>query len=115
MPCSAPARKGHRDIYRKRADGAGAVEELLVSEINKSVDSISPDGKYLLYNTSFLGEQSKVSLRVPLTGDRKPVLLAGGVYRANHGQFSPNSRWVAYMSQNRGGLRYLCRPRRGPG
>jgi len=94
-------RKGYRDIYRKRSDGAGPTEELLVSEINKNVDSMSPDGKYLLYDTAFSSEQSSI-MAVPLTGDRKPVLVSGGSYRANNGQFSPNGRWVAYMSQESG-------------
>lgn len=94
-------RKGHKDIYRKRADGAGAEEEVLVSGTEKSVDSLSPDGKSLLYNGPLPGKRWCVWL-LSLMGNRKPALIAGGSYLANHGQFSPNGRWIVYTSEESG-------------
>jgi Tol biopolymer transport system component len=90
-------RKGRKDIYRKRADGTGAEEEVLVSNLDKSVDSVSPDGKYLLFNQPTPGKEWSI-WSLPLTGDRKPTLLAGLAYFANHSQFSPNGHWIAYSS-----------------
>jgi Tol biopolymer transport system component len=95
------SRKGHRDIYRKRADGVGAEEELLVSDVDKSVDSLSPDGKYLLYNVIKSGGPNSIWL-ASLTGDRKPTPIVLGPYYANHGQFSPNGRWIALTSNEFG-------------
>jgi Tol biopolymer transport system component len=94
-------RKGHRDIYRKRADGVGGEEELLVSNVDKNVESLSPDGKYLLYNVQ--PNDRPISVwSLPLTGDRKPEPFAGGAYQANYSQFSPNGRWIAYTSLESG-------------
>jgi Tol biopolymer transport system component len=95
------SRKGHKDLYRKRADGTGGEEELLASDVDKNVDSLSPDGKYLLYNTT--GTNKPVSTwALPLSGDHKPVLIAGDRYVATEGQFSSNGRWITYMSTESG-------------
>ncbi|SPF48854.1 Serine/threonine protein kinase [Candidatus Sulfopaludibacter sp. SbA4] len=95
------SRKGHHDIYRKRADGVGAEEELLVSEVDKGVDSLSPDGKLLLYNVQGPGGRSSI-WSLPLTGDGKSTPVVTGPYLANFGQFSPNGRWIAYTSTESG-------------
>jgi Tol biopolymer transport system component len=94
-------RKGHHDIYRKRADGVGAEEALLVSDVEKGVDSVSPDGKFLLYNVPGPHLQSSIWL-LPLTGDRKPTPVVPDSSPANFGQFSPNGRWIAFASQQSG-------------
>jgi Tol biopolymer transport system component len=94
-------RKGHKDLYRKRADGTGGEEELLASDVDKNVDSLSPDGKYLLYNTTGTGKPLS-TWALPLSGDRKPVLIAGDRYTATYSQFSPDGRWIAYMSLESG-------------
>src|SRR5262249_43375882 len=107
-------RKGHRDIYRKRADGTGAEEEVLVSGAEKSVDSVSPDGKYLLYNGPTPGKQWSI-WSLPLRGDRKPTLVAGLAYAANQGRFSPNGRWIAYNSLESGRSQLFVRNAPGSG
>jgi dipeptidyl aminopeptidase/acylaminoacyl peptidase len=94
-------RKGHKDLYRKRADGTGVEEELLVSDVDKNVESLSPDGKYVLYNTTATGKPIS-AWALPLAGDRKPILIAGERYAATYSQFSPNGRWIAYMSTESG-------------
>jgi Tol biopolymer transport system component len=106
-------RKGHKDIYRKRADGVGAEEELLVSDVDKSVDSISPDGKYLSYNVEIPGKPIS-TWSLPLMGDRKPTAIAGRAY-ANFSQFSPNGRWIAYMSLESGRLQVYVQNAPGSG
>ena len=45
-------RKGHRDIYVKRANGAGEEQMLLQSEGNKYVEDWSSDGQYLLWGSN---------------------------------------------------------------
>ncbi|HYW46419.1 MAG TPA: protein kinase [Bryobacteraceae bacterium] len=107
-------RKGHRDIYRKRADGVGAEEELLVSDGDKNVDAVSPDGKFLLYNVNTPGKQW-ATWSLPLTGARKPTLVAGGEYFANHAQFSPDGRWIAYTAQESGRTQVVVQSAPGSG
>jgi Tol biopolymer transport system component len=107
-------RKGHHDIYKKRADGVGAEEAILVSEVDKGVDSVSPDGKFLLYNVQGPRAQSSIWL-LPLTGDRKPTPVVAGGYPANFGQFSPNGRWIAYTSEESGRDEVFVRTAPGSG
>ena len=94
-------RKGKKDIYRKRADGIGAEEELLASNIDKNVDSVSPDGKYVLYNTTVPGKPMDTFV-LPLTGERHPAQFTAGPFAKTAGQFSPDGRWVAYDSDEAG-------------
>jgi eukaryotic-like serine/threonine-protein kinase len=107
------SRKGHHDIYRKRADGTGTDEELLVSDSDKGVDSVSPDGKFVLYNTQGKGRSAIWSL--PTTGDRTPTAVVMGPYLANFGQFSPNGRWIAYTATESGRNQVFVRSAPGSG
>jgi eukaryotic-like serine/threonine-protein kinase len=91
-------RTGQRNIYWKAADGSGS-EELLLGgkEGRENVEDWSRDGKYLMYTYQ---PPSGARLYVlPLDGDRKPVRFVTTEFWTQHGQFSPNGRWVAYRSQ----------------
>ena len=59
------------------------------------VRSVSPDGKVLLY-----GIQDIMTL--PLTGERKPEAYLQTKYFENFATFSPDGRWVAYVSDESG-------------
>ncbi len=101
-------RLGQRDIYQKPADGSGSEELLLGGKAgHKNVEDWSRDGKYLAYNyqpTSGNGPLSgSAHLYVlPLDGNRKPVQFLNPEFATQHGQFSPNGRWVAYRSTESG-------------
>jgi eukaryotic-like serine/threonine-protein kinase len=95
------SRKGKKDIYRKRADGVGGEEELLASSDDKNVDSLSPDGKYVLYNVTTPGRPMDIFM-LPLTGQRNPAPFTPGSYAKTSGQFSPDGRWIAYDSDESG-------------
>ena len=89
-------RAGQRNIYWKAADGSGS-EELLLGgkDGQENVEDWSKDGKYLMYNLTLAGV---THLYVLPLADRKPVPFLNSQFRAEEGQFSPNSRWVAYSS-----------------
>jgi Tol biopolymer transport system component/predicted Ser/Thr protein kinase len=95
-------RLGQRDIYQKLADGSGPDELVLGGKGGaKNVEDWSPDGRYLVYNYS--PPASSVDLDVlPLAGDRKPVPFVSTQFINQHGQFSPNGRWLAYRSSESG-------------
>jgi Tol biopolymer transport system component len=63
------------------------------------LDDWSPDGRYLLYHDSDRNQM----WALPLEGDQKPVLavrsLSGVI---DQGQFSPDSRWIAYHTNESG-------------
>jgi Tol biopolymer transport system component len=90
------------------ASGEGDEEELLRSQSAGAIwaNSWSPDGRVLLYAwyaASALTPGS-VDLGVIPSGDRKPVpfLRDARGFNENQGQFSPNGRWVAYVSNASG-------------
>ena len=89
-------RTGQRNIYWKAADGSGS-EELLLGgkDGQENVEDWSKDGKYLMYNVLLAGAAHIYVL--PLA-DRKPIPFLNSELVTQEGQFSPNSRWVAYRS-----------------
>ena len=93
-------RTGQRNIYLKPADGSGSELLLGGKDGQENVEDWSQDGKYLLYN---LQPGNAAHLYVlPLTGDRKPVPFLNTEFRTQQGQFSPNGRWIAYLSTESG-------------
>lgn len=101
----ASARNQHPDLYRKSLDGAGAEELLYSDNLEKSPTSWSPDGKFLLYH-ALMGAGNAV-LVLPLTPDRpgaplKPFRFTQSPYNEISAQFSPDGRWIAYVSSESG-------------
>ena len=95
-------RLGQRDIYQKPADGSDPEELLLGGKGGgKNVEDWSRDGKYLIYNYQPPGPAAHLYV-LPLDGDRKPVPFVNPELTSQHGQFSPNGRWVAYRSNESG-------------
>ena len=102
------------NLFRKRADGSTEQEQLTRSPNPQVVWSTSPDGKFLLF-----GEPSpamKGDLWVlPLDGDRKPSLFLQTRFNETQAQFSPDSQWVAYASDESGRLEIHIRKFSAPG
>jgi eukaryotic-like serine/threonine-protein kinase len=95
-------RLGQRDIYRKPADGSGSEELLLGGKGgHKNVEDWSRDGRYLIYNYQPATGSAHLYV-LPLDGDRKPAPFVNLEFTTQHGQFSPNGRWVAYRSSESG-------------
>jgi Tol biopolymer transport system component len=90
---------GNRDIYEKSANGIGDSQLVFASkDQQKSVDDWSPDGRYVVYDTTSPG-----SLWIlPLFGDRKPFPFVQGNYEARQARFSPNGRYIAYATNETG-------------
>jgi serine/threonine protein kinase len=77
------------------------VETFLETDQDKRPLDWSNDGKLLLYVTSDpkTGDDLWV---LPLKGDRKPVPLATSPSSEFEGRFSPDGRWVAFVSNDSG-------------
>ena len=98
-------RKGHYDLYRKSADGAGTEELLYADGQDKVPTSWSPDGRFLLYFTG--GGQRYDLWLLPLTPERpgaplKSTPLHQTRFNEKFPRFSPDGRWVAYNSEESG-------------
>ena len=102
-------RKGHRDLYLKPSNGAGSEELLLESAQDKIPFDWSHDGRFLLY--AGLDPQTSSDLWVlPIEGDRKPFVFLKTNVEERRAQFSPDGRWVAYMSNESGRYEIYLRP-----
>ena len=71
----------------------------------------SPDGQYILYNIGSFGLGNGQDIWVlPLNGDRKPFPYAEGPGEQMYAQFSPDGRWVAYVSNETGNYELYVAP-----
>jgi Tol biopolymer transport system component len=99
------------NLYQKASSGAGNEDLLLKSNEHKSAQDWSRDGKFLLYSVNVDGLEDFTASHdlwvLPLTpGDHKPELYLGTEFNETQGQFSPDSRLIAYSSNASGGNKY---------
>ena len=110
QPCWAPDgrsiaygsnRSGMFDIVLISASGGGVEQTLVHGGTTNWCDGFSPDGNFLLYESSDPKTQFDLWV-VPLSGDRtpRPFLRTGAT--ETHSSFSPDGRWVAYTSDASG-------------
>jgi WD40 repeat protein len=106
-------RGGKLDLFIRPADGSGDEQPLLVSEGDKASQDWSSDGRFLLYSTQH--PKTRADLwALPIQGpvrkgqdpaaiDRgKPFPVAQTEFEEGQGQFSFDTRWVAYTSNETG-------------
>jgi len=98
-------RKGHYDLYRKSASGAGPEELVYADATDKVPSSWSRDGRSLVYFTGG-GSQFRLWL-LRLTPDQPgapltPVPLLGTTFNERSASLSPDDRWVAYVTDESG-------------
>jgi Tol biopolymer transport system component len=94
-------RGGVQDLYLKASNGTGSEEILLKSATSKIASHWSRDGRFLLYADT--NPKTKSDLWVlPLTGDRAPIPFLQTEFNESQGQFSPDGKWIAYVSDESG-------------
>ncbi len=94
-------RRGVRDIYKRLASGEGADELVFESEVSKSVNAWSLDGRFVVYDTGGLGTSSDLYV-LPLVGERRPVVLDSQPGFQQQADISPDGRLIAYASSESG-------------
>jgi Tol biopolymer transport system component len=93
--------KGIVNIFVKPASGSGNAELLIDTQNPKYPTDWSSDGKYLLYDE--IDPEFKFDLWIlPLTGNRKPWCYLRSQFNESHAQFSPDTKWIAYSSDETG-------------
>ena len=94
-------RNGLPSIYQKPSSGAGAEEALITSAEPKFNPEWSPDGRFILYAQTNATTNVDLLL-LPLSGERKPQPFLQTNFIEAQGRFSPDARWVAYISNETG-------------
>jgi Tol biopolymer transport system component len=102
-------------IFVKPADGSGAEEIVVPGEgLILAPTSWSSDGKFLAYWSVGSGTGRDIWI-APLSGERKPQPFLRTKFNEMHARFSPDDRWVAYMSDESGRFEVYVQPFPGPG
>ena len=97
----ASSRKGTGDIYVKSLGGLASEELIYESKDTALPTSWSRDGKYIAFNTFGPSHPGFISVLL-LEGDRKPAPFFQSEFLHVDGQFSPDGKWMAYMSLESG-------------
>jgi serine/threonine protein kinase len=108
-------KKGVCDLYLVRTDRTGSEEPLWLSELDKYPTDWSNNGKFVAF-TQYVAERTQGDIWVlPMTGDRKPSPFLQTAFDEGEARFSPNGKWVAYVSNETGEYEIYVRPFPGPG
>ena len=112
-------RAGADNLFWKPADGSGPAERLTTSEFRQNPGSWSPDGQVLAfhqqpgaYGSSSTGRDIWV---LPMEGERKPSPFLQTPFNEAAPRFSPDGRWLAYVSDESGRREVYVQPFPGPG
>ena len=96
---------GRVSLYRVGVGTVGEKELLLETPVNVYADSISPDGRMLVYvHTGYnrANDSNRHVFALPLAGDRKPVQMTEGQFIESFPKISPDGRWLSYASNGTG-------------
>jgi Tol biopolymer transport system component len=113
--------KAEQNLYWQRADGTGEVQKLTDGPNAKYGASFHPSGRYLAYTEQRPGTSSDVMI-LPIEGDEatgwkpgKATAFLSAPYQEASPEFSPDGRWIAYISNESGRNEIYVRPFPGPG
>jgi Tol biopolymer transport system component len=102
-------RSGIFELYWKISSGAGQEERLLESRALNIPLDWSRDGRFLVYYQS--GGKTRGDLwLLPMTGERKPTPYLATEFEEREARFSPDGRWMAYLSDETGRQEVYVQP-----
>jgi serine/threonine-protein kinase len=102
-------RFGLRNLFWKLADGSGAAEQLLASELPHSPMSWSPDGNLLAFVEVHPSTNGDVWM-LPLEGEGTPEPFLRTPFSETGPVFSPDGHWLAYRSNESGRYEIYVQP-----
>jgi len=109
--------KGLDEVHARAANGSGPEEVLFSGDRPAAPADWSPDGRYLAIQ---LRQRSGATTgediwMVPLFGDRKPFPFLASEFNEVGASFSPDGKWVSYVSNESGRTELYVVPFPGPG
>ena len=99
-------------IYWQMADGSGGQERLSSAMLGGTPLSFSPDGYIAFFRTE---ARTKRDIWVLSIKDREASVFLGTPATEGAPRFSPDGRWIAYVSDESGGPEIYVQPYPGPG
>jgi eukaryotic-like serine/threonine-protein kinase len=102
-------------LYRKRANGASEAEKIGQEGQLEAPLDWSPDGRFLALRQARDGAVSVISgpLAAAVAAPAKSVALLDAKSRGTQGQFSPDSKWFLFTSDESGRAEIYVRPLNG--
>jgi serine/threonine-protein kinase len=100
---------GIYNLYSQAADGTGAADALTKSQNDVWPSSISPDGTRLVLHETGVKTGDDLDVLV-LDGKSRPEPLVQTPFAEEHGEISPDGRWLAYDSNESGQQQVHVRP-----
>jgi Tol biopolymer transport system component len=98
-------RNGRLNLFARNADGSGNEERLTVGEVNQNPQSISPDGRTLVFIV-----HGPDLWHMPLAGNAKPQPFLATPFREQGAAFSADGTWLAYSSDESGRAEIYAQP-----
>ena len=106
---------GVPDMYERSFDGSEPPRRVLAEAGDQYPTDISPDGKYLLYQTAqdWLATREDI-YALPLAGG-KPLPVVRTPAGERSARFSPDGKWIAFASTASGRMEVYVKPFMEPG
>jgi serine/threonine-protein kinase len=106
-------KEGPRNLFWQLADGSGGLERLTTSEDIQLPGSWSPDGELLAF--SDVNVSTGFDIWMLKLSDRKAQPFLHTQFNESTPKFSPDGRWLAYVSDESGRKEIYVQPYPGPG
>jgi Tol biopolymer transport system component len=90
-------RRGVYNLYERAANGSGQDQIVFQSQENNFAVDWSRDGRFIIFQTTNLADGKVILWALPVTRDKKPIRLQGQGNMFT-GKLSPDSRWLAFVS-----------------
>jgi Tol biopolymer transport system component len=91
-----------REILRKKSSGEGSPSVLYQSDSLKFSDHWSRDGKWLAFSALNVRVRTRRDVLVLSVADKKVTTVSGTTFDESSGRFSPDGKWIAYVSNETG-------------
>jgi eukaryotic-like serine/threonine-protein kinase len=106
-------KEGPGNIFWQLADGSGGLERLTTSEYSHYPMSLSSDGRLMAFTE--LDPTTGYDIWVLRLADRKAQPFLRTQFNESTPRFSPDGRWLAYVSDESGRYEIYVQPYPGPG
>ena len=106
-------REGPQNLFWQLADGSGGLERLSTGQYTQVARSWSGDGQFLTLHEN--NPQTGKDIWVVKASERKAYLFLRTPFIEGAPTFSPDGRWIAYVSDESGRPEIYVQPYPGPG